>query len=394
MLADSPHWYAWGIASEPSGSHAGVSPRDGSPLPDPLQPIRDLPNSPATPSNRGELSSTASGNSGPEAPQPSEADVVHALVEVEQATKKSAPPDGPMAPDRSAHPQSGPSRALGVILYLSVGFTLIILLGWTVQNGAQRIHSSVSSITDWGNGDGLQNGAAARGNSSSQQAEAESLLARLASGDSIAADQILSESDRWIGKTHRNAKANQLVSAALNQNDLHLRGAALQATLALDGVSRDVGGLNRLQLSLRDRNTRAWALWMLGALGNRDVEQKQRVVQMLEGYLDDADERTRSGAVNALGLVATDETVPMLLERFRKDPSPVVQESAACSLAEAGMYTHEQRMVAAASFVGWIDDAQSNAQQKGWMEHALRDISGLNFGTDASAWRQWYGGTH
>ena len=361
-------------------------------LPDPSQPIRDLPNNPATATNRADLSAAASGNSGPEAPQPSEADVAHALVDVEQATKESAPPDGPIAPDRFAVPHSGPSRSLGVILYLSVGFALIMLLGWTVKNGARRIRSSVSSITDWGNGGGLQSEAAARG-SSSQQAEAETLLERLASGDSIAADQILSESDRWIGETQRTVKANQLVNAALNQRDLHLRGAALQATLALDGVSRDAGGLSRLQLSLADRNTRAWALWMLGALGNREVEQKQRVVQTLEGYLDDSDARTRSGAVYALGLVATDETVPMMLERFRDDPSPVVQESAACGLAEAGMYTQEQRMVAAASFVAWMDDAQLSAQQKGWMEHALRDISGLNFGTDAPAWRQWYSGT-
>jgi HEAT repeats len=363
------------------------------PLPDPLQPIRDLPNDPATATPRADASATASGLSGREAPQPPEADVARAPVEVEQATKKSAPPDGPVVPDRSAPPQSGPSRTLGVILYLSVGFALVMLLGWTAQNGARRIHSSVSSITDWGDGGGLQSGATARGSNSSQQAEAESLLERLASGDSTAADQILSESDRWIGETQRTARANQLVNAALNQRDLHLREAALQATLALDGVSRDAGGLNRLQLSLADRNTRAWALWMLGALGNREVEEKQRVVQTLRGYLDDPDARTRSGAVSALGLVATDETVPMTLERFRNDPSPVVQESAACSLAEAGMYTHEQRMVAAASFVGWMGDAQLSAQQKGWMEHALRDISGLNFGTDAPAWRQWYSGT-
>jgi hypothetical protein len=362
-------------------------------LPDPLQPIRDLPNDPATATPRADASATASGLSGREAPQPPEADVARAPVEVEQATKKSAPPDGPVVPDRSAPPQSGPSRTLGVILYLSVGFALVMLLGWTAQNGARRIHSSVSSITDWGDGGGLQSGATARGSNSSQQAEAESLLERLASGDSTAADQILSESDRWIGETQRTARANQLVNAALNQRDLHLREAALQATLALDGVSRDAGGLNRLQLSLADRNTRAWALWMLGALGNREVEEKQRVVQTLRGYLDDPDARTRSGAVSALGLVATDETVPMTLERFRNDPSPVVQESAACSLAEAGMYTHEQRMVAAASFVGWMGDAQLSAQQKGWMEHALRDISGLNFGTDAPAWRQWYSGT-
>jgi HEAT repeats len=391
-LSDSLHWYAWGIASELRALHAGISPRGWATLPDPLQPTRDLPKSSATATDGAQLSATASHNSPQEAPQPSEVDVVHALAEVEQATKKSAAPEGLTPPDRAAPPQSGPSRTLGVILYLSVGFALIMLLGWTVQNGARRIHSSVSSITDWGNGAGVQSGATTGGTSSSQQAEAENLLGRLASGDSIAADQILSESDRWIGGTQRTAKANQFVNVALNQRDLHLRGAALQATLALDGVSRDADGLNRLELAAANRNTRAWALWMLGALGNRGVEQ-ERVVQTLRRYLDDSDARTRSGAVYGLGLVATDETVPMLLERFRNDPSPGVQESAACSLAEAGMYTHEQRMVAAASLVGWLDDAGLSTPQKEWAAHALRDISGLNFGNDAWAWQQWYSGT-
>jgi hypothetical protein len=80
----------------------------------------------------------------------------------------------------------------------------------------------------------------------------------------------------------------------------------------------------------------------------------------------------------------------MLLDRFRNDPSPVVQERAACALAEAGMYTHEQRMTAAASLVFWLDDPLITGQQRTWTFHALRDISGQNFGADSAAWRNWY----
>ena len=313
-------------------------------------------------------------------------DVVHALVDVEHATQKAAP--DPIPPGTTL-PQPGPSRALGVMLYLSVGFTLIVLLAWTVQNGVRRIGSwAASSTSNWGSSSGRQRGAI-----SSQQANVESLLARLASGDSKAANEILIESDNWIGRTRRTTKANQLVNVALNQHDLHLRGAALQATLALDGVSRDGDGLNRLEHAVADPNTRAWALWMLGALGNRGVQQ-ERTVEILKGYLDDPDARTRSGAVYGLGTVATDETVHILLDRFRNDASPLVEESAAASLAEAGMYTHEQRMVAAASFVGWMDDALTSPQQKVWAAHALRDISGRNLGANAAAWQQWYSGEY
>jgi HEAT repeats len=341
--------------------------------------------SPQDPTNNSPTSAQ-----GAEPPQPSEVDVVHALVDVEQATQKAAPdpitPDG-TTPSQPGLSQPGPSRALGVFLYLSVGFTLILLLAWTVQNGVRRIGSwAASSKSNWGGSGGRRSGAI-----SSQQAEAENLLERLAAGDSKAANEILIESDNWIGRTRRTTKANQFVNAALNQHDLLLRGAALQATLALDGVSRDGDGLNRLEHAVTDPNTRAWALWMLGALGNRGVQQ-ERIVEILKGYLDDPDARTRSGAVYGLGTVATDETVPMLLDRFRNDASLVVQESAAASLAEAGMYTHEQRMVVAASFVGWLDDALTSPQQKVWAAHALRDISGRNLGANAAAWQQWYSG--
>jgi hypothetical protein len=314
-------------------------------------------------------------------------DVVHAPVDVERATQKAAP--DPISPVGTTPPQPGASRALGVFLYLSVGFTLIVLLAWTVQNGVRRIGSwAASSTSNWGSSSGRQ-----RGSISSQQADVESLLSRLASGDSKAANEILSESDNWIGRTRRTTKANQLVNVALNQHDLLLRGAALQATLALDGVSRDGDGLNRLEQAVADPKTRAWALWMLGALGNRGVQQ-ERTVEILKGYLDDPDARMRSGAVYGLGTVATDETVHILLDRFRNDASPLVEESAAASLAEAGMYTHEQRMVAAASFVGWMDDALTSPQQKVWAAHALRDISGRNLGANAAAWQQWYSGEH
>ncbi len=336
--------------------------------------------SPQDPTNNSPTSAQ-----GAEPPQPSEVDVVRALVDVEHATQKAAP--DPITPEGTTPSQPGPSRALGVFLYLSVGFTLIVLFAWTVQNGVRRIGSwAASSTSNWGSSSGRQRGA-----TSSQQAEAESLLARLASGDSKAANEILSESDNWIGRTRRTTRANQLVNVALNQHDLLLRGAALQATLALDGVSRDGDGLNRLEHAVADPKTRAWALWMLGALGNRGIQQ-ERTVEILKGYLDDPDARTRSGAVYGLGTVATDETVPMLLDRFRNDASPLVEESAAASLAEAGMYTHEQRMVAAASFVGWMDDALTSPQQKVWAAHALRDISGRNLGANAAAWQQWYSG--
>ena len=97
---------------------------------------------------------------------------MHALVDVEQATQKAAP--DPIPPGTTL-PQPGPSRALGVLLYLSVGFTLILLLAWTVQNGVRRIGSwAASSKANWGGSGGRRSGAI-----SSQQAEAENLRGQI-----------------------------------------------------------------------------------------------------------------------------------------------------------------------------------------------------------------------
>jgi HEAT repeat protein len=114
--------------------------------------------------------------------------------------------------------------------------------------------------------------------------------------------------------------------------------------------------------------------------------------KIIESYLNDPDPNVRASAVDGLAFLATDETIPMLLDRFRNDPSAVVQEPAACALAESGMYTHQQRMVAAASMVGWLDDSLLTQQQRTWTIQALHDISGQSFGADSAAWRHWYDG--
>jgi HEAT repeat protein len=171
-----------------------------------------------------------------------------------------------------------------------------------------------------------------------------------------------------------------------------VREAAVRAQLALDGVTEDEEGLKFVEQEIGDPKQRGWALWMLGALGNRGVDPVHSA-KVIQTYLSDPAVDVRASALNGLALVGTDETIPMMLDRFRNDPSPVVQERAACALAESGMYTHEQRMRAAASLVSWLDDPLINGPQRAWTLHALRDISGQNFGTDSAAWRNWYEGS-
>jgi HEAT repeat protein len=318
-----------------------------------------------------------------EPPQPSEVEVVQALGEIEQATKNTVAQSGgpPLIPPPQ---QSWPSRNAPLLAFLALTLSMIVLLAWGVPQAIKRLLASASGQID---GSGAV--ATAPAIDPGRQAKAEELLGRVAAGDLAATNEVLDQSDGWTGKTHRTPKTDQLVTTAMNLSDMQARAAAIQAQLALDGVPRDENGLTILKEAVGNPVRRSWALWMLGALGNRGVDPVH-TAKIIEGYLNDPDASVRANAVEGLALLATDETIPMLLDRFRNDPSAAVQEPAACAMAESGMYTHQQRMVAAASMVGWLDDSLLTQQQRTWTIQALHDISGQNFGGDSAAWRRWY----
>lgn len=279
------------------------------------------------------------------------------------------------------------SRNAEVIFYCALGVCMSLSASWAFGRITKKLIPPMSRKNT-----GQSKPTAGRQVDAVQQAEAEGLLRRLAAGDNAAADQILRESDSWTGNTTRTQTTDQLIANGINLRDLHLRAAAIQAQLALEGVPRNTTGFMMLERATGNPSQRAWALWMLGALGNRGVDP-DHAAKIIGAYLDDPVATNRAAAVNGLALVATDETIPMLLDRFRNDPSPIVQERAACGLSEAGMYSPQQRMVAAESIVGWLDDSLLNAQQRIWMIQALHDISGKDFGTDTAAWHRWYEGT-
>jgi hypothetical protein len=172
---------------------------------------------------------------------------------------------------------------------------------------------------------------------------------------------------------------------------MQVREAGLRALLAFEGVPKSQTGFEVLSESLGDSQSRPWHLVLLGMLGHTGVDQAH-VAKVVGAYLTDSDAESRARAIDGLAMLATDETIPLLLHQLRNDPSPIVQERAACGLAESGMYTPHQRLEAAGTMVGWINDATLNAQQKTWLMQALRDISGQNFGDSAQAWKKWLAG--
>jgi HEAT repeat protein len=312
--------------------------------------------------------------------KPADEDVIRTLAEIEKAStpNPSATTNTPIGPGaQGTQFLRTVSPAVFLAATIAVGVAVI---------GLNFVGKNLASV---GRSTRVRRGVTSRSAiDASSQAEAEQLLQKLASGDSEAADQIFSQAPNWTGKTQRTATITQFITTAINLPDLHAREAALRAELALDGVTQDDAGLKFLEQSVGSPIQRAWALWMLGAIGNRGVDPVH-AAKIIEAYLADPAVDTRAAAVNGLALVGTDETIPMMLDRFRNDPSPVVQERAACALAESGMYTHEQRMTAAASMVPWLDDPLITGQQRLWTLQALRDISGQNLGTDSAAWRNW-----
>jgi hypothetical protein len=203
------------------------------------------------------------------------------------------------------------------------------------------------------------------------------LLGQLAARKSGAADEVLAHSAEWTGQTQRSPKADQSILTALDLPDIHSREAALAAELALDAVPQNEAGLSQLKEALGDPSQRVWALWMLGALGNRGVDPEHTA--KISSPIWDPGERTSPRGEWSLP-ARTDETVVPRLDRFQNDPSPVVQERAARGLATGA--TRDQRD-SAASIAGWLMTPLPHTPATGLVLPGSRDISGQNHGTNS-----------
>jgi hypothetical protein len=181
-----------------------------------------------------------------------------------------------------------------------------------------------------------------------------------------------------------------LLYTAINANDLRVRAASLEITLAGYNLPKSPETVDNLLVRLQDEpENRAWLLWVLGVLGNRGVETARLETVFLD-RIHDPDETTRAYAVVGLGLLATESSIAPLFDAFREDPSPYVREGAACAIAQSGMFREEQRMSAVPSLLNMMDDSSLDPTTRGWVFQALRDITGASLGSDPAAWRNWW----
>ena len=223
------------------------------------------------------------------------------------------------------------------------------------------------------------------------QRQAEALLELAVGKNDGAVEQISARVDRWQGKLEWSPQIANLTTAALNSNDMRVRESGVEVELAAYGLAKNSASLEYLvgAVNSADHARKIWALWALGLMGNRGIGT-DRVMQVLTANLKDRDVDSRRWAVESLALVGTQETIEPLLQTMHDDPSPVVRERAACSLAESGMLTHEQRMSVVPRLLSYTDDPALDAQTHGWAFEALNDITHQHLGNDSATWRNWY----
>jgi HEAT repeat protein len=223
------------------------------------------------------------------------------------------------------------------------------------------------------------------------QAQAEFLLERSINHYEGANDQIAARVGAWHGKIAATPRFESLFRMAINSGDLRVRAAGVEVDIVARGLEKNTATVDRLEPIARTgaQGPRANALWDLGLLGGRGVEPS-RVARILLDSIHDENVNIRYWAVEGLAYLGTDETIEPLLTIFHDDPSPMIRERAACSLAQSGMLGREQRFIAVPRLLDYAGDFSLDEQTRGWVFQALRDITGQSLPRDPAAWRDWY----
>ena len=223
------------------------------------------------------------------------------------------------------------------------------------------------------------------------QAQAEFLLERAINHYRGANEQIAARAESWRGHITLDKRLNGLFVTALNSDDVRVRAAAIDLNLAALDLKKTSATVDALEPDARSgaQGPRANALWRIGLLGNRGIDP-DRAFQILSSSLHDENVNVRYWAVEGLAYLGTSDTIAPLLGVFHDDPSPMIRERAACSLAQSGMLSAEQRLTAVPRLLDFADDPSMDDQTHSWVFQALRDITGQSMPHDAAAWRTWY----
>ena len=222
------------------------------------------------------------------------------------------------------------------------------------------------------------------------QSQAEELVAAAANDYDGASEQLSLRMDGWRGQLTMSPRLTSGLDAALNSSDRRVRASAIEMELVAYNLPKTRESAESLASRIEtDPAARPWALWMLGAIGNREIEPERALVT-LEKYSHDPNQTARYWAVEGLALLGSDGTIAPLLEIFRNDPALEVRERAGCGLAHSGMLTKQQRLTAVPALMKFGEDPALDSNTRDWVYQALREITGARYGTNPTDWREWW----
>ena len=223
------------------------------------------------------------------------------------------------------------------------------------------------------------------------QQQAEFLLERAINRYQGATDEIAARAASWLGRIKSTSKLESLFRLAINSDDMRVRAAAIEVNVSSRGLVQNEDTIDRLEPIAREglQGPRANALWDIGLLGNRGI-RPDRAFAIISASLHDPNVNVRYWAVEGLAFLGTDQVIEPLLEVFHDDPSGMIRERAACSLAQSGMLNDTQRSRAVPRLLEFTSDGALDAETRGWVFQALRDITGQSLPPDPWAWKRWY----
>ncbi|MGA8762231.1 MAG: HEAT repeat domain-containing protein [Candidatus Sulfotelmatobacter sp.] len=298
--------------------------------------------------------------------------------------------------DRPAEDRNSEAGQVRNARFLQTGAVLAgvgLAIAVSAVGGSSRVWERLSGMVSAGRGSEVSSGVVPERELEREkpQQQAEVLLERAVNRSDGATDQIARRVNGWRGRLKWDSQLGALTTAALNSNDLSVRASGIEVQLAAYGLAKDQPNAELLvqQANSSDHVRKIWALWALGLMGNRGVET-ERVALVLAAHLKDSDEESRRWAVEGLAMAGTTQAIAPLLNAMHNDPSPMVRERAACSLAESGMFTREQRLSAVPQLLNYSDDSSLDARTHGWAFQALGDITQQRLPNDSAAWRSWY----
>jgi hypothetical protein len=211
-------------------------------------------------------------------------------------------------------------------------------------------------------------------NAMSPQDQAERLLERAINHYQGAAEEIAKRADGWTGAIHSSSKLDTMTNTAYFASDLRVRAIALEIWLAEYNFHKNPETVDQIIRDLASASERKYFLLSnLGILGNRGIEP-EKVFNTVMLYVNDPDAATRSGAINALGLLGTENTIEPLLHIFRTDSSFDLRERAACNLADSGMLSRDLRKRALPELARLSQDPDLDPRMKTWVAQAINEI--------------------